>query len=428
MSLITVPFEPHPYQKQIVSNLKRFSVFVCHRRFGKTVLTVNLLTKWALNTKREAWRAGYIAPLYRQAEEIAWDYLKRYTAVVPGIAYNNSKLRADFPNGARITLLGSDNPDSLRGPYWDAVVFDEYAQIRPKVWPEIIRPALTDRKGWAIFIGTPQGHNHFYDLWSDAKANDAWAAMMYKASQTNILDSEELAAARKEMSPEQYEQEFECSFEAAIVGAYFGPLMQDATVDGRVTGVPHEPLLPVHTAWDLGVDDATAIWFFQLSPGGEIRWIDYMEDNNLGLDHYIKVLKDKPYTYGQHLAPHDIRVREFSTARSRVEFAASLGLRFDVVRPIPVADGIQAGRSLIPRSYFDEKKCDRGIQALKTYRKEYSDRLSTFRDSPLHDWASHGADAFRTAAGGLELIQSNVPTLKLKMPHFAHNAEHGWML
>ncbi len=426
--IITVPFKPHFYQDEIIKLLQRFSVLVCHRRFGKTVLAVNLLVKWALANKREAWRAGYIAPLYRQAEEIAWDYMKRYTSVVPGINLNNSKLRCDFPNGSRISLLGADNPDSLRGPYWDAVIFDEYAQIRPKVWPEIIRPALTDRKGWAIFIGTPQGHNHFYDLWAESQKNLDWSTKMYKASQTTILDPEELARARKEMSVEQYEQEFECSFEAALIGAYYGPLMQDATIAGRVINVPYDPILPVHTAWDLGVDDANVIWFFQLSPGGEIRLIDYDEQNNLGLIDYIKLVKEKKYVYGEHLAPHDMQSREYKDGKSRLETAASLGINFTVVPRGDVADGIQSVRSIIPRCWFDVTKCDRGIQALKAYRKEYSDRLSTFRASPLHDWSSHGADAFRTLATGLEIIKPSIPILKIKMPSMRQHAEHGWML
>ncbi len=425
---ITVPFKPHFYQQEIIKQIKRFSVFVCHRRFGKTVLTINLLTKWAAKTKRQNWRAGYIAPLFRQAEEIAWDYLKHYTSVIPGISYNINKLRCDFPNGSRITLLGADNPDSLRGPYWDAVVFDEYAQIRQKVYPEIIRPALTDRKGWALFIGTPMGHNHFYDLWRSAGTDPEWAALMYKASQTSILDPGELTQARKEMSLEQYQQEFECSFEAAIIGAYYGQLIQDAVDQKRVGIAPIDPIMPVHTAWDLGVDDSTVIWFFQLSPSGEIRLIDYHEENGKGLDYYVRLLQEKKYIYGKHLGPHDIKVREFSTGRSRIEFAESLGISFDVVSNIGVADGINAARSILPRCYFDEKKCDRGIQALKTYRKEYSDRLSTFRDNPLHDWASHGADAFRILASGLDIIQASGKTIKLNISKMRINQPGGWML
>ena len=424
---ITVPFKPHFYQEEIRQAIKRFSVFVCHRRFGKTVLTLNLLIRWALQTKRHNWRAGYIAPLFRQAKEIAWDYLQHYATCVPGIKFNINELKADFPNGSRITLLGADNPDSLRGPYWDAAVFDEYAQIRPRVFPEIIRPALVDRKGWAIFIGTPMGHNHFFDLWNDAQKDETWAALLYKASKTNILDASELAQAKKEMSPEQYEQEFECSFEAAIVGAYYGPSMQDALDTKRITSVPYDPMLPVHTSWDLGVDDSTVIWFFQVSPGGEIRLIDYHEENGQGLDYYVRMLETKKYVYGKHLGPHDIKVREFSTGRSRIEFAQSLGMEFTVVPNIPVVDGINAARTILPRCWFDAQKCDRGIQALKTYRKEYSERLSTFRDTALHDWSSHGADAFRVLAVGLELT-APIPVLKDTNSWQRHQPSHGWML
>lgn len=417
MQTITVPFKPHKFQSEILEKLKRFSVLVCHRRFGKSTLTINLLVKWALSTSRRSWRAAYIAPLYRQAEDIAWDYLKFYTSVVPGAKYDKSKLRVDFPNGARISLLGSDNPDSLRGPYWDAIVFDEYAQIRPKAWGEIIRPALVDRQGWAIFIGTPQGHNHFYDLWKKAQGDPDYAALMYKASQTDILDFAELERVRKDSSPEEYEQEFECSFEAALIGAYYGPLMQDAASQRRIGSVPYDPVIPVHTAWDLGVDDATCIWFFQLIPGGEIHLIDYHEENGQGIDHYVKVLKEKPYIYGQHLAPHDAQARHIASGKSCFEIAESLGTKLDIVPRGDVMNGIQAARAILPRCFFDEVKCDRGVQALKSYRKEYSERLSTFRDSPLHDWSSHGSDAFRILAMGLSFIQSSSVSIKLTTPH-----------
>lgn len=431
MKTITVPFKPHAFQEEIYNNIKRFSVLICHRRFGKTVLTINLLVKWALqaSSKRKNWRAAYIAPLFRQAEEIAWDYLKYYTSPIPGIQYNNSKLRCDFPNGSRISLLGSDNPDSLRGPYWDIAVFDEYAQIRPKVWPEIIRPALTDRKGWAIFIGTPQGKNHFHALWQDAQERPEWLARMYKASATKLLDTDELAQARSEMTPEQYEQEFECSFEAALLGAYYGPLIQDAADQGKISRVPHDPILPVHTAWDLGVDDATSIWFFQLGPGGEIRIIDYHEENGFGIDHYVKIIKEKPYLFETHLAPHDVKSRSMATGKSCYEVAESLGLKFSVVPKTEIVNGIQAVRSILPRCWFDEQKCDRGIQALKSYRKEFSERLSTYKANPLHDWSSHGADAFRYLATGMEFIESMRPKLKLKNPPALRaRGEHGWML
>ncbi len=438
---VTVPFKPHTFQKEILNVLKRFNVFVCHRRFGKSVLTINLLVKWAVQNKRHNWRGAYIAPLYRQAEDIAWDYLRYYTSVIPNIHFDKSRLRCDLPNGSRISLLGAEDPGSLKGRYLDAVIFDEYAQIRPQVWPEVIRPTLVDRKGWAIFIGTPQGHNHFHELWLNASLgfpdkitevrvkDENWAALMYKASQTKILDEEELAQARKEMSPEEYEQEFECSFEAALVGAYYGALMQDALIQNRITQVPCDPVLLVHTAWDLGVDDATVIWFFQVTPGGAIKLIDYHEDKDLGLDSYVRLLHDKKYVYGQHLFPHDIAAREPTTARPRMEYVEKLGIKVErVTRVGDKADGIQAVRQILPKCWFDSEKCDRGIQALKAYRKEYSKKLSTYRDTPLHDWASHPADAFQTLALGLEIVTPNSPILKIRMPTMREHPSHGWML
>ena len=411
---ITVPFKPHPYQEQIVKSIKRFSVLICHRRFGKSTLMINLLLKWALSTKRQRWHGAYIAPFRNQAKNIAWDYLLHYSSCVPGIKINRSDLKIELQNGSSITLLGADHPDSLRGPYWDAVVFDEYAQIAPNCFSEIIRPALVDRKGWALFIGTPKGHNHFWKLWAEDSIKDpeSWLRVMYKASQTNILDPAELANTRQTQSAEEYEQEFECSFEAALIGAYYGPLIQDATNEKRICSVPYDPVTPVHTSWDLGVDDSTCIWFFQLIPGGEIHFIDYHENNGHGIDHYVRVLKDKPYVYGQHLAPHDAEARNISSGKSCAEIAKSLGIAFDVVPRGDVMNGIQSARAILPRCYFDETKCDPGIQALKAYRKEYSEKLATYRDCPLHDWASHGADGFRTMATGLVFIQGS-PLIKL---------------
>lgn len=407
-------------------------MLVCHRRFGKSTLMVNLLLKWALMAKRPNWRGAYVAPFRSQAKNIAWDYLLHYSGDLSEKKVNISDLTIDFPN-SRITLLGADYPDSLRGPYWDVVVFDEYAQIRPNCFSEIIRPALVDRKGWAIFIGTPKGHNHFYDLWnanSTSKDNEN-AAIMYKASDTKILDPVELEKARGNMSYEEYEQEFECSWEAALVGSYFGSLMQDALMELRICSVPHDPIMLTHTAWDIGVHDQTAIWFFQIHPSGEIRIIDYHEESGFGIDHYVSMLNDKKYVYGTHLGPHDFRARSFAASgRSSFEVAESLGLDFTVVPQGQVIDGISASRSIIPRCWFNKEKCERGIEALKTYRKEYSQKLSTFKDRPLHDWASHGADAFRTLATGMEFISSTTKRLKphinLLSPQIRN--ENAWMM
>ncbi len=428
---ITVPFKPHPFQVEITKSLKRFNIFICHRRFGKSTLMVNLLLRWALGAKRRAWRGAYASPTYRQTKTIAWDYLNYYSSVVPEATINRNiaELLYDFKNGARISLLGASEPDNLRGPYYDAFVFDEYAQIVPRAWTEIIRPSIVDRKGWAIFIGTPKGHNHFWDLKEEHKDDPDWSIMTFKASETNILDPSELESARKTMSEEEYEQEFECSFEAALAGAYYGSLMQDALTAGRITNVPYDPILLVHTAWDIGVDDETAIWFFQVHPAGELRIIEYYEDTGNGIDYYVKVLKERKYIYGSHLVPHDAQARSFAAGgRSTTEIARSLGLELTVVPRSSPLDGIGAVRSIIPRCWFDAMMTKDGIEALKTYRKEYSDKLVTFRDHPLHDWASHGADAFRTLSVGLESIQSTRPLLKKRMPDYTKYGEQGWML
>ena len=197
------------------------------------------------------------------------------------VRVNEAELRTDFGNGHRITLFGADNPDALRGLYLDGVVFDEYAQMRPRIWSEVVRPALADRHGWATFIGTPMGHNHFYDLYQQAQGDDSWHTACYRASDTAILPQAELDAARAVMAPEQYAQEFECSFESALIGSYYGSYLETAQAEDRITRVPWEPSVPVHTAWDLGISDATAIWFVQ-PVGRMLHVIDYLEASDHG--------------------------------------------------------------------------------------------------------------------------------------------------
>jgi phage terminase large subunit len=430
LAKIVIPFKPHKFQEEIFKSLKRFSVLVCHRRFGKTVLCVNLLIRWGLSSKKRAWRGAYIAPLFRQAKAIAWDYLVYYCKDIPGVKFYTQELRADFPNGARIMLLGSDNPDSLRGIYLDAAIMDEYADIRPQVYSLIIAPAITDRQGSVIWMGTPRGHNHFFDVWQQAQENSDWYHAIYKVTDTDVLDPVELERRKGEMSEDEFKQEFLCSFEAAIQGAYYGTLLEQAEAAGRITNVPYDPIIPVHTAWDLGVRDRTVIWFMQRSPSGEIRLIDYHENEQESLEYYIRYLRDKPYVYGTHLAPHDIRVKELGTGRTRIEMAEKLGLKFEVVQNIPVFDGINAVRSILPRCWFDKTKCKDGIEALKTYKKEYSALLKTYADHPTHDFASHGADAFRMLAVGLNSIEEVVPQVledfKPKLSNI--RGANGWML
>jgi len=404
---VKIPYKPRPLQKDMHKELKRWNVLVMHRRFGKTVWAVNQLIKTTLTCPLPRPRTAFVAPTFAQAKRIAWDYVKFYAGVIPGVQFNETELRADFPNGGRIMLLSAENPDALRGIYLDECVFDEFGMQNPRVWGEVVRPALSDRQGSACFLGTPAGHNHFFDLLETAKGQLAegssdWYYKICKASETGIVRPEELEAAQAQMTPEQYEQEYECSFTAAIIGAYYGKLLSDADDNGRVTRVPYDPAYPVHTAWDLGINDSTAIWFAQVFRGGAVNVIDYYESSGVGLDHYADILSKKDYTYGDHLAPHDIEVRELGSGKSRWETAYTLGIKFRVIPKMKVADGINAARMLIPKCYFDRDNCGEGLEMLRQYRQEWDEKRKSFRDHPRHDYTSHAADAFRYLAVGLE--------------------------
>jgi len=404
---VKIPYKPRALQAEMHNSLKRWNVLVMHRRFGKTVFAVNQLIKTTLTCPLPRPRTAFVAPTFAQAKRIAWDYVKFYASVIPGVTFNETELRADFPNGGRLMLLSAENPDALRGIYLDECIFDEFGMQNPRVWGEVVRPALSDRQGSACFLGTPAGHNHFFDLLDTARGQIAegsedWYFKICKASETGIVKPEELDAAKAQMTPEQYEQEYECSFTAAIIGAYYGKLLSEAEEAGRITRVPYDPMYPVHTAWDLGINDSTAIWFAQIFRGGAVNVIDYYESSGVGLDHYADILTKKDYNYGDHLAPHDIEVRELGSGKSRLETAFSLGIRFKVIPKMKVADGINAARMMLPRCYFDRDKTAEGLDMLRQYRQEWDDKKRSFRDAPRHDFTSHAADAFRYLAVGLE--------------------------
>src|SRR6056297_223914 len=400
MAEVVIPYKPRAQAVAFHDRTERFACLVAHRRFGKTVASLNDLIRDAMTIQRPNVRVAYIAPYYRQAKAIAWDYLKEFTAPIPGIEVNASELRIDFPNGARIRLFGADNYDAMRGLYFDSVVLDEPADFPASAWPTVIRPALADRKGRATFIGTPKGKNDFWEIYNYAKTAPDWFCAMYKASETDILDVDELIEAKRTMGEDRYEQEFECSFEAAIQGAYYAAEMKEAMDAGRICAVPYDKSLSVVTAWDLGIGDSTAIWFAQYA-GREIRIIDYYENSGVGLDHYAKVLADKGYHYTRHVLTHDARVKELGSGKRRIETLANLGIKDVQIAPsLAVEDGIQAVRSMIGRTWFDAEKCERGIEALRQYRREFDDKLKTWRGRPLHDWTSHGADAMRYLAIG----------------------------
>lgn len=388
---------------------------VAHRRAGKTVASIMDLIDATLRSTKAAPRFAYVAPTYTQAKDVAWGYLKQYTRPIPGCIINETELRVDLPGDRRIRLYGADNYDRLRGLYLDGVILDEYADMDPRAWSEVIRPTLSDRQGWAVFIGTPKGHNDFYKVWKEADAD--WYRVELKASETGIIAADELADARKMMTREQYAQEYECSFEAAIQGAYYGELMARALEDKRIGSVPYEPLSRVWTAWDLGIGDSTAIWFAQVV-SREVRLIDYYESSGAALAHYIKVLDAKPYTYAGHIVPHDAQAKELGTGKSRLEVMSGLGLTATIAKNHRVEDGINAVRVMLPRCWFDARKCDRGIEALKLYRTEYDDKLKAFRARPLHDWTSHAADALRYLAMSIDETEFDP---KAKLPQVENN-------
>lgn len=414
-----IPYAPRPLQRRFHEQRTRFCVLLCHRRFGKTVAAVNDLIREALRRGGEDWRAAYAAPFLGQAKAVAWDYCRRFAGALPGTRFLESELVCILPNGARIRLVGTENADALRGLYLDDLVLDEPADMERQVWSQVFRPMLADRQGRALFCGTPRGtDNLLYDVWQESGADTSglWSRFRFPASVTGCLPEAELAAARRAMDESEYRQEFECSFAAALRGAYYAALLDQAESEGRITRLAPDPALPVHTAWDLGMDDATAIWFFQAEPSGAWRMLDYYEAGGEGLAHYARVLRckaapagsgapgDMPalagrgFVYGRHIAPRDIRVRELGTGQSRLESAAALGIRFSVAPGLPLADGIDATRRRIPRLWFDAEHCARGLRALRAYRRQW--RRHGEATGPLHDWTSHAADALRYAATG----------------------------
>lgn len=395
---IELDYKPRDVFLDFHDRSERWSVIVAHRRCGKTVLCINDLIYRALTDGKEDGRYGYVAPYYSQSKTIAWDYLLRFSRPVLSKA-NQSELWVELVNGARIRLFGADNPDSLRGLYLDGVVLDEYADMKSSIFGAVIRPLLSDRQGWATFIGTPKGHNAFWDIYQNAVKDDGWYVKTLRASQTGLLSEDELNDAKSMMSEDQYLQEFECDFESAIVGAFYGKEMRSITDAGRITKVDYDPLFPVHTAWDLGYSDDTTIWFYQVVHG-EIHLLDYHSSNGQNIPYYVNVIKERDYIYGTHWLPHDARAKTLASGGKSIieQLSEKIDIKsFKIVPSLSLQDGIQAVRLALTRSWFDFK-CDEGIECLKQYQREYDDDKKMFRDKPRHDWTSHGADSFRMLA------------------------------
>jgi phage terminase large subunit len=400
---IEIPYSPRAAFLPYHDSPQRFKVTVAHRRAGKTVARVNQLIRAALSEQRHGARFGYGAPTYVAAKDIAWSYLKHFSAPAvsaTGGRFNESELSVTFGhNNSTVRLYGMENYDRLRGLAFAGMVLDEVQDIAPVALTQVILPALTDWQGWLDVSGTPKGRaGLLYKLHTEAQSKpEEWFGQVLKASDTGILPESELALMRRTMPENEYQQEFECSFDAAVSGAYYAQEIAKAESEGRITAVPYDPSVEVQTFWDLGIADSMSIWFAQAPRGGSVRFIDYYEASGYGLDHYAQVLRDRGYVYGQHWGPHDLQVREIGTGRSRIETAASLGISFKTVPNQSVADGINAARLLLPRCYFDRAKTAQGLECLRQYREKRDEKRDVSM-GPLHDFTSHAADAFRYAA------------------------------
>jgi len=428
MANICLPYkyEPRSYQVPLWQHMQgseegKRAVAVWHRRAGKDLFAINMTQTKVMERIGVYW---HMLPTYKQGRAIVWNGFTRdgrkfldhfHPAVVESV--NNTNMTVTFKNGSIYQVVGTDDVNSLVGTNPIGVVFSEYSLHDPAAW-NYIRPILAENGGWAVFIYTARGKNHGYHMLEMAKKNHKWFQQVLVAGSgpdctkrpdgTPVISDEVIEEERKAGMPEEMvQQEFKCSFEAPLVGAFYGPQMMRALDDKRITNVPYEPKLPVHTSWDLGIGDSTVIWFFQVY-GMETRVIDYYENSGEGLGHYAKVLKGQvengahraDYLYGIHYAPHDIEVTELGTGKTRLETAKMLGMKFKVVQRHEVEDGIEAVRNLIPQCWFDALHCERGIEGLRQYRKEWDDLHKCFKSNPLHDWASHPADGFRYYAMG----------------------------
>lgn len=406
MTDVDLGYRPRPQFVPYHKRRERWACIVAHRRAGKTVACIADLIDGCLRADRPEWRAAYVAPTYSQAKDVVWGYVKRYALLVPGTRPHEDELRIDFPNGARLRLYGADNYDRLRGLYFDDVVLDEYADMDPRAWPEVIRPTLSDRQGRATFIGTPRGHNDFWCVWAGnpergwagAKNGGEWFPLLLKASETGLIPQPELASARAMLGEAIYLQEYECSFDSAVKGAIYAQELVRAREQGRIGKVPIDPALEVWTAWDLGHRNATAIWFGQTA-GAENRLVDYYEVVGGNLEMFVKDLRAKSYLYGAHYLPHDVEVHELSAGgKSRRQVLGSLGVDATVVPLHSLEDGIAATKRFLATCWIDEHRCRRGLEALQLYRFDYDESARLFKRKPAEDWTTHAADALRQRA------------------------------
>lgn len=425
MRQIVLPhkFEPRPYQLPVLAAYDRGAkriVAVWHRRAGKEKVFFNLMIKAGVE------RVGtyfYFFPTYAQAEKAIWAGMDKdgfpFLRHIPSeivARKNETKLKVDLINGSVIQLIGTDKIDSIMSTNPVGCVFAEYSLQNPAAW-DYVRPILAENDGWAAFDFTPRGKNHGYDIYQIGKremeaGNGLWFVSRLSVEDTNAISRDVIEAERREgMSDEMIAQEYYVSFEGVQQGSIFGKQLDEAEKGGRICPVPWQPDVAVDTWWDIGTDDPTAIWFTQ-NVGREIHVIDYYENSGVGLgvDHYIRELRNRPYIYGTHNGPHDLDAHQFAAnGRSTKEVAAAMGFKFEVVPNTSKHDGINAGRSIMQRCWFDRDKTNRGRDALASYHYEWSEKRKCFTSEPYHDWSSNGSDAWRYLGVGHKFTKAKWP-------------------
>lgn len=403
----------------VTNKTHKRAALVWPRRAGKDLTAINIMAWHALIERPGNYY--YFLPSYAQGEKVIWDGKRgdgnSFTSVFPEEmldSVDNRKMKMKLANGSLFQVVGASEEDTVVGTNPVGCVFSEYSICSPKFW-DYIRPILAENNGFAIFTYTARGLNHGWRLYETTKNNPRWFTEFRTCENVihngkRIITDEIIEEERSSgMSDELIRQEFYNDFYASNTGAYYAKELREARESGRITTVPWDPSKEVHTAWDLGVNDATAIWFFQVDHTGNVRVIDSFAKTGEGMLYYIKYIKNLPYIYGQHFAPHDIKNTSWSTGKTRLETALEHGIRFEVLPKIGVQDGIDAARALLPRCSFDEKKCFDGLEALRQYHKEESGMvdmagLPIYRSTPKHDWTSHYADAFRYAATAINRI------------------------
>mgnify|MGYP003653901188 CR=1 FL=1 len=398
----TLPYTPRQQMVEFHQRQDRFAFLICHRRFGKTVACIAELVLRALYTTKHKAQYAYICPFRSQAKAVAWNYLVDMTA---GIATDVkvSELSVTLPNGAKIWLSGSDNINALRGLYLDGTVIDEFAQCRPDLLEAVVMPCLLDRKGWLVIIGTAYGRlNQFFQYYEKSKTDPEWFHADIKVYDSGVIDPLEIARIKNAVSEAKFRQEFLNDFSAELVGTYYASIINEIEQLGQINKTTHwEPALDVHVSFDIGRGDNTVAWFWQETQFG-INVIDYYTNNGEQAQHYIEMLKEKPYRYARIHLPHDAKAMTFATHKSALEqfMDADFGpdAQVNMVAKLSVEDGIEAARQLLKYCNFDYDRCYYGVECLRVYRKKWDEINQVFMKTPLHDYSSDSADSFRYMA------------------------------